>query len=225
MSASQPTAAEKAEARRLKILAKKNARMAYAAGDRSKLPSTAPDEPIVQPPILLVNQENPQVAGVAGSEDVSPGNVDISGTAQSAGFSAPTAFVPLNAQPAYPGLARSPAMKRSLLAGSRWLRILFVACSAMLFAAVMYAELIPLWQFSAMHVFAAVEMCVFAPHLLGRISPQGISRRGGSVPGSLGALGLLLSATQYASMANQLAQDFSVFMLAFLCTWYVLTYV
>lgn len=221
MSAAQPTAAEKAEARRLKILAKKNARMAYAAGDRSKLPSIAPDEPIVQPPILpSVNQEN---APVTALEELSPRDADVLGTAQGAGFSAPSALVPPTAQAAYPGLARSSAMQRSSLAGSRWLWILFVACSAVLFAAVMYAELIPLWQFSAMHVFASVEICVFAPHLLGRLSRQGTSGGGRSMSGSFGALGLLLSVSQYASMAIQLAQDFSVFMLAFLCTWYILT--
>lgn len=45
MSAVGLSAAEKAELRRQKILAKRNARMAYAGGDHSRPPSTAPAEP------------------------------------------------------------------------------------------------------------------------------------------------------------------------------------
>lgn len=214
--AKMSTAAEKAEARRLKILAKKNARMAYAAGDHSKLPSTAPSEPVALQPTIAINPESSD----ATSEDQALLNTSARSTARSSGLAAPTAVLPPNARNAYPVISNRSSAKRSPLIGSRWTRTLFVASSAVLFAAVMYAGVVPLWKLSAMHVFASVEMCIFAPQLLGRVTEQG-SDMGGLMPGPLGAL---VSATQYASVANQVVQDFSVFMLAFLCTWYVCAY-
>jgi len=61
MSTEQVSSADKAELRRQKILAKKAARMAYAAGDRSKPPSTLPLE-LTNEPTTPALAERPQPA-------------------------------------------------------------------------------------------------------------------------------------------------------------------
>ncbi|KAI0564697.1 hypothetical protein FGB62_24g06 [Gracilaria domingensis] len=149
------TAAEKAEIRRRKILAKKNARMEYAAGKRTALPSEAPSEPIdevpPQAPTASANADPAQIRYEA-ERPVSDRLVAID----------PTSY---RGQRSYDG---SGLQRPNVFSGAfsifnaRVMRLTVLTLLAMAYTAALTFDYIPRWQVSAVEVFFSAECIVGA---------------------------------------------------------------
>lgn len=224
-SAAEMTAAEKAEARRLKILAKKNARMKYAAGDRSQLPSTAPAEEAgeVPPATISSGAAGPSTPSTNGEHsDISRDQVaPVAVSALSAGPSAMLAGSSSAITTPVPRAEQRPTAGW-LSAPSHQFHLPISFVSAVTFAALCATDVLPDWNVSVFHVFVLLQLCMLSPTLLSYLQRRAADP-GRSLNGSpAGILGLLIRVGHIASVVNRLWKDFTVFFLAFLCTWYFL---
>lgn len=184
MSSPPPhTAAEKAEARRLKILAKKRARMAYALGDRTQLPSASAPEPVRVAPL--------RTARDAARPPTSPGPV--------------------------------PSATRALrgMYMPAWLRGASVAVCGASYAASVRGGLLGAWRVSAVEMFACVELCLALPRAVAGVAGGGDGGAGGGVGAGLGWVDTAVRVGRYATAARGIWGEFAVFMVCFLCAWYV----
>lgn len=195
------SAAEKAELRRQKVLAKKNARIAYAAGDRSTLPSAAPTEEIQ---VSISRQPSDSVTARQAPRSELP--FARLATAQ------PDGITPINARAR--GSSVVDILRNALFRGA------LLGITAIIFALSVHRGLVRAWRISAVEVFACAELCLSLPRVM--ISAQNLleQSRGG---GSLGLLWFLSLAQEAYSAVNGFLFDFSAFMVCFLYTWSVVT--
>lgn len=176
--------AEKAEARRQKILAKKRARLAYAAGARTELPRAAAAEPVPLCGAAAARAPAGQPAGGGG------------------------------------GAERLLSRGRGVLSRGRGVlsrgRGVLVAACAVAYAVAMRLAADAAWRVSAVHLFAAVEVCAESAAV---VRAAGEARTG--MAPAMGVVGAVLTAGRYAAVGRRVAADLAVFMLAFLVAWYV----
>lgn len=222
---SELSAAEKAELRRQKILAKKKTRMAYAAGNQSSLPSTVPAQPL---PILA--EENAQQ-----SNDTHPQQPEtvrlltstISNSEPGAlpHYPTPPLLDSLSALNSVPNF-RSTAQKPTNFISTPVKRSLFAICG-IIFALLNYKQVIPLWRISAVESFFFLELGLsfsLITHLLRKLiyrNPNPAGTFGQPFP--LRMLGLATRSMRYQEIAQQFMIDFCVYMLSFLLTWDIIT--
>ncbi|CAN8065992.1 unnamed protein product [Agarophyton chilense] len=209
------TAAEKAEIRRRKILAKKNARMAYAAGKRTCLPSDAPSEPtdeVTQEPSTASSPQTP---------------AESTSVVQRSAANRSVAAGPHSQQRSHgaTGLNGYNAMDSAVVSlKAKVIRLTMLTLLAVVYTAALTYDYLPRWRVSAVEVFLSAELCLLVPRLidainnrLKRIRLSGYERE--AFPFTV--LRLLLSIQDSVLLLRRIMNDFSVFMFVFLCTWYV----
>lgn len=217
MSAAETSAAERAEMRRQKILAKKQARMAYAAGDRSEPPSLAPVEPaptrMAHLSTTLGNDEEGTVGRVGQGEDtmgiVSRHAEGRPSTVEAVGDTGQGGGRVYN---------ESRGGNRSWKERFMWERVrvvLLMVVGVLSGAMSCCVEWSGMAEISVVHVFVVLEACMWGAEMMGgRHVEDGAGMMGGMV-------GTVMRATQIAGVMRRLWEDFAVFMVCMLGSVYV----
>lgn len=212
------TAAQKAAFRRNRILAKKNARMAYAAGKRSELPSQAPTEPI--PP-----------SSPATSASIVPSNIVMPPAILSSPFSQ-----------LLPNLSNShvstaipapfePSTPHSSFRHVAALRICILTLLAAAYALGLISAFLPNFSLSAVELFASVQLCFLLPVLLqflasqflaNSLTPPPLSARYQSKSLPFVAVRVFEYVHSAYLLSTQMLNEFCIFMFCFLFVTYLL---
>lgn len=221
MSAPDMKAAEKAEARRQKILTKRQARMAYAAGDRSILPSMAPAEAVELEPGHVTQASMIPSRGGEGVTEMTGGEAieAMEGVRRRVTEEAiPAARVVEGRHSAGRGHHGSLGGERGWKGAVKWekvrvvlLMVIGILCGAMS----CYLGVEGMAGISVVHVFAVIESCTLGIELAGGRKMGG----GGGMMG--GVIGAVMRATQVAGMIRRIWEDFAVFMVCMLGSVYV----
>ena len=211
------TPAQKAEARRLKILAKKNARMAYASGDRSVLPKQAPSEEVtITTPPSVTNHINiiEDKESIVTSNPSINHDVDIRPTIPLSTTSNPTV---------------TSTTQFTLLQAHRARRVI-LALFAVMYVLCTTGNLFPetfgqvRFNVSVVELFAIIQFAIFCPLFISWL--QSYFMRYKSVSAERSTISIVFNAFRSVSMLYKMISttiaDFSVFFLAFICTVYAL---
>lgn len=211
------TPAQKAEARRLRILAKKNARMAYASGDRSVLPKQAPSEEVSIPtPPSVTNpiERNDDKESTTISNPSTNHDVDIRPTIPFAMTGNPT--VSSTTQSA---LLHAHRTRRLILA---LLAVMYVLCTNEKFFSETFLQV--RFNVSVVELFGIIQFAIFCPLFISWL--QGFFTQYKSISTDRSMINIVLNAVRSVSMLYKMIStaiaDFSVFFLAFICAIYAL---
>lgn len=212
MSTAEKSAAERAEARRLKILAKKQVRMAYAAGDHSELPSLAPVEPeSAQIARVSMTQRTDDESGVG---RVGEGEDTMRMVSGRVGGRMPTVEAAAGReQCGARGCNESERDGRIRKDRAVWekVRVLLLMVIGVLCGAVSCCvEQSAMAEVSVVHVFVVIEACVLGAEMVGG---QKAESAGGMMGGMVGAV---MRATQIAGVMRRVWEDFAVYMICVL---------
>lgn len=214
------TAAEKAELRRQKILAKKNARMAYAAGKRKELPSAAPPEP--------QEEERPGTAVVPSTTNVN----DDKRTEPQHDSDLPNALdnrlfdrflrTPLEGSGGQQH-ERDPLNNAVGVLNEGFVRLLILSLLAASYSGAVSYNYITRWRLSAVELFVSIELCLLVPEIIGVFRGRSRGRAIGygereAFPFTV--LRLLSNVQDSVLLIRKILNDFCFFMFVFLCTWY-----
>lgn len=225
MSTAAPalTAAEKAELRRHKILAKKKARMAYAAGKRKELPSAAPPEPqdevrphtTIAPSTTTVNDDaHPQAQRNSHVPNVLRDHSSL--------------FDPFMRAPLERSLQqqgkRNPLESALAVLNEGLVRLILLSLLAASYSGAVTYNYITRWRVSAVELFVSAELCLLVPEIVGAFRVRSKGRMTGddqreAFPFTV--LRLLSNIQDSVLLIRKVLNDFCIFMFAFLCTWYL----
>lgn len=217
------TAAEKAEKRRQKILAKKNLRMAYVNGDTSQFPSKT------------------DVALEANGMEVAPSH---DGTGVNTDPCTSTVQTTMRATPAdaehyrTENLFGPPASVSTTQVSwpterafdRRWeispnIRMMCFVALAIALPFASHMRLLNGWPISSIELFIYANLVMGMPKLVRfALSDRAVSRE----QTSLGSISTILNALSWLPIAftkgGRMIREFSVYLMTFLCTWYIISY-
>lgn len=242
------TAAEKAELRRQKILAKKNMRMAYVNGDRSQLPSTATAD--LQAPSALPAALLPEVETLANNangdktERMALGRADDEGIEPPQETTIPSEMRPLRPlepPPNFPSPFNAPSFtayppQRAV----QWkpgptVRMVSFIILALCFAIACHRhDALASWPVSAIELYLLANMTLGLPYVINCLTDAARNTREQihpqyarfnraplvTTPSIFGTISWITSS--YTTIERSIC-EFSVYLATFLCTWYIMS--
>lgn len=226
---SELTAAEKNEQRRQKILSKRRARMAYAGGDRTSLPSTAPPEP--DDPQTLTQEPSPSDVATTRSDISAPLSMPPSLSSSTWTTTVPPPSLSANGPLSTQHLPKA-ITNTAILFASPLVRLVVVMLAALFFTLLVHFRPAAL-HISALEAFALLQAVLSLPAV-----PTWLQQRrlhghpggsdfafpgGGGVNSLFSVVEALSRAAQWYAPIMQTLRELCVFLMVFLLVLYILT--